>query len=380
MAIVNSFIKIILSYKWPILANIGIFIVIAVAMVIFTPEGETEFPVISADIAIFDRDNTEITEGLILYLESMYTLAEVEDDIEAWHDAVSFSYIRFIIEIPYGFSESFILQNNEITIDYLISHSSSMPFFIRHNIERYFRILGTYLELGFGMYEAVTLTISNLGNYAQVNLVEIESVRYSAYFYFRFLPISLLLVIILSLGGIFIVLNNRDLMRRIMCSSTSLRKQKILQVTCCFAFGLISWLIFIALSFILFPEDMMQMHNILRVVNSFPLVLLGISISFFMSQFINSRELLFQTVYSIVMIFSFIGGIAIDLQSLADEIIVFARFTPLYWYSLVNDMLINEPVIDYTLLLYGVLIQILFTVSILALSLVFSKERILKNV
>ena len=377
MLTLNKFWKIIKSQKWGLLLQFGIFLGLAVVLTFIMPTAEDDFefePVADVEIAIFDRDQTALSESFVAHFTELHDVIDLEDSAEVWQDMIMFNQIGLIIEIPEGFTESVVSGNGEIDIEYLLAQFGSLePFFIIEQIENYFRMLSLYLEGGFDVAEASLFTADAMSIGVDIQLVDVDNESFfGSYMFYRFLPISLLVLIGLTMGGIFMALNKEDLIRRIESAPVSRIRRNGEKVLSCLVFSFIGWLVFIAASFVLFPE-MTEQISWLRIVNTVPLVILGIALAFMLTQFINTRDMLFSGIFTIVFVVS-APGIMMDLGMLADAFLNVLRFTPVYWYTRVNDMLLAEQVIDWRLVTQGIAIQFLFAAALFALALVFSKE------
>lgn len=378
MSTLGKFWKIILSYKWGLLLQFAIFVGIAVFLTLTSDDGGAvdEFESLAGvKVAIFDRDQTELTEGFVMFMSEMHEIVDLEDSEEEWIDAVMFSEASIILEIPTGFTEAFI-SDSDPQVEYLLGNMSFNGFLVRSQVERYFHLLSLYLAGGFDVLEANVLTVEALETGAEVELVETEDELFiESYIYFRFLPMSLLTIVTLATGGVFLALNKQDVTRRIESAPISYKRRTVERIIACLTFGLVSWGVFMVVSFVLFGESMMDTENLIRIVNSLPLILLGIALAFVITQYMEKKEYLFTVVFSVVMTLTLPAGIMMDMSMMGDQLLAVARFTPLYWYSRINDMMIFESAIDWTLLWQGLAIQLAFATAILAVGMVFSKEK-----
>jgi len=379
MSTLGKFWKIILSYKWGLLINFAVFTALTIALAAFMGNiGEIEEfeNVVDVSIAIFDRDETELTQNFVTFMADLHDVVELEDLDEEWHDAIMFGDVFLILELPVGFSESFIAGNADVQMAYLAHGIMIEGFLVRSQVDRYFSILSTYLAGGFDVTEASGLTAETLAHGAEIQIVEVDNEMFAeAYLYFRFLPISLVVMIGVATGGVFLALSKQDVTRRIESAPVSYKRRTLERIGACLTFGVLAWAAFVAVAFALFGGAMTETENLIRIANSLPLIFLGIAFAFVVTQFIEKREMLFTVVFSVVMTLSIPAGIMMDLSMMGEQVLAVARFTPLYWYSRVNDMMIFETTIDWTLFWQGLIIQIAFAAAILAVGMVFSKEK-----
>ena len=382
MLTLNKFWKIIKSQKWGLLLQFGIFLGLAVALTFIMPTADDDFefePVANVDIAIFDRDQTPVSESFVTYFTELHEMIDLEDSDEVFKDMIMFNQIGLIVVIPEGFTQSIVSGDGEIGIEYLLAQGAGLrPFFVLEQIENYFRILNLYLVGGFDLAEASSLTAEAMGIGVEVQVVDVDGESFvGSYLFYRFLPLSLLILIGLSMGGIFMSFNKVDLIRRIESAPVSVACRTVERVASSLVFSFIGWGVFIGASFILFPEMTLQV-SWLRIANTVPLVFLGIALAFMMIQFVNTRDMLFSGIFTIVFIAT-APGVLMDLGMLADAFLNVIRFTPVYWYTRVNDMLMFEQNIDWGLFAQGIVIQLAFAVALFAVALVFSKEKRAKS-
>jgi len=385
MSTLNKFWKITLSYKWGLLIYIVIFGGLAIAMTLLIPdgpEGDFEDMVNAARIAIFDRDETELTENFVAFMTELHEIIELEDYYAEWLDAASFDVTHLIVEIPAGFTESFLADGqSSVQLEYLANPVNTRGFLVLGQTERYFNILNTYLAGGFDVTEAGELVAGTLNNGAEVELVEVDDDSFAeAYMYYRFLPLPLVMVIAIAIGGVFMSLNKQDVMRRLESAPVSYKRRTFERIGACVLLGLVGWGIFIVLSLGMFGTQMVERENLLRILNSLPLIFLGIAIAFVVTQFVEKRDMLLAIVFPIVFGLATPAGIMFPMDMMGDQVLAVARFTPLYWYSRVNDMMILETTIDWGLIGQSLVIQTAFAIAILAVGMVLSKEKRAKRV
>ena len=379
MSTLGKFWKIILSYKWGLLIQFAIFIAIAIAFSILVGNMDEidEFENLQdVPIAIFDRDQTELTQDFVSLMNDWHDIVEIEDSEEEWIAETTWAATHLILEIPSGFTDSIVDGNNDVQIEYLANQSSMEGFLVRSQVERYFNILSTYLVGNFDVAEAGSLTSEALATGIDIEIVDDPNEMFAdAYLYFMFLPVFLILAVSLSTGGVFLALNKQDVTRRIESAPISYKRRTLERIFACVTFGVLAWGVFMVVAFIMFRGSMLATENIIRIANSFPLIFSGIAFAFIVSQFLEKREMLFTVLFSVITIVAIPGGLFVPLEMMGEQVLAVARFTPLYWYSRVNDMMIFETYIDWTLFWQGFIIQLAFASAIFAVGMVFSKEK-----
>ena len=382
MSTLNKFWKIILSYKWGLLMYIVVFGGFAIVVAILnTNEPLEEFESLAdVPMAIFDRDETELTQSFVTFMTNIHDIIEIEDSYDDWLDATTWGVTSIIIEIPAGFTDSFTSDGDSIQVEYLVNPDSPAGFLILGQVERYFNILTTYLAGGFDANEASELVAQTLVNGAEVEIVAVDNELFvAAYVYFRFLPIPLVMVIAIAIGGVFMALNKQDVIRRLESAPVSYKRRTFERIVACLLFGGVAWVLFIVIAFVMFGAQMLEMENLIRIVNTIPLLFLGIAIAFIVTQFVEKREMLMGIIFPLVFVLATPGGIMFDLNMMGEQVLAVARFTPFYWFTRVNDMIIFETTIDWGLIWQGFIVQVAFATAIFAVGMVLSKEKRVKR-
>jgi len=378
MSTLAKFWKIILSYKWGLLGYLAMFGGLAVAMTFLVPGATDDIdfePVLDRPVAIFDRDQTELTAGFIDFMDEIHVLIDLEDTYDAWIDAVTWGTAQLIIEIPAGFTDSFV-GGGSVQLETLTDPMNTAGFLLTALTEQYFRALSTYLAGGFAITEANVLVAETLATGAEVELVAVEGMEFArAYLYFRTVPMAVLLVVTIAMGGVFMALNKEDIIRRVESAPVSYAKRTLERIGASLLFSLLGGLGFVAIAIVMFGDQMLAVENLVRLLNLVPLLFLGISFAFVVTQFVKKREMLMTIGFPIIFGLAMPAGIMFDLNMMGNEILAVARFTPLYWYTRINEMLMRDAVIDWNLVLLGIGIQLGFAVAVLAVGMVFSKEK-----
>jgi len=379
MSTFAKFWLIIKSYKLPILIPLAIFIGLNVAVTIFmNASSDDEFqPLTDVNISIFDRDQTEITEQFIIYMSEVHNVIEIDDDQEAWLDGVSWGTHALVLEIPVGFTDGLLLASGDALLAYITDASSLDGFLVRGQIERYFSVMSLYIAGGFDPGMAANLTAENLGGGVEVELIrgEDEADLFGSYMFYRFMPMTLPAIVGVAVGGVYLALNKDDVRRRIESSPVSYKRRVVERILASIAFGMVAWGIYVAVSVVLYGSVMFETWGLIRMLNAIPLVFMGIALAYVVTLFIKKRDMLFTTIFSIAMALVMPAGVTFDIDMMNEQILAIGRFTPFYWYTRVNEMLTPMGYLDWTLLIQSLIIQLAYASAIIAVGMVFSKER-----
>jgi len=369
------FIRIIGQHK----KNVGAYFAIMVAALLFIvfnePTDDWNYwvePVFT--VAVADHDQSVLSQRLKAHLSAHHEVGEASD-IGNWVEDVFSRDFSHILNIPKGFEEAVLSGAGAGQLEVLFNSSRLANAALNEQVEAYFRILSAYLASGFSLEEGLRQTEIALSQAVEINFVNTAQSAPRAYFYFRFMPFALVLLITLILGLAFLTLNDVKLNQRIECGALTLKRRNLEKILSCLVLGIGSWLFFMVVPFALFPQEMLGIGGAMRLLNSFVLVFFGIAAAFLFSQFVKNYQQLSELSTSLLIILAYFGGVMMDLWNMGDTVRAISRFTPFYWYTILNDKLFFYQTYDWELLGQSIAIQFAFAAAILAAGLVISKEK-----
>lgn len=368
------FFKILNAHKVSVIAFVALF---AGLMVFFSETGTDmtdAFVPTSLDVAIVNRDNHPISDGLAEYLGTKHNIVEVQDDEDAKRDALFFWDAVYILIIDEGFGTAFY---NDAELARLSSMQTPTfnGFFVDGQIESYLTTLQAYLTADFGVQRAIAY--SARVQEASVRVLDQDN-NYGMSFYFQYMPFILVSVIILALGSVMIVYKKEELARRMDISPTPAVRQKAQLMAGCIVCAALIWILAMVGAHFICPNPLTGTVGLLRMLNSLVFAVVCVSIAFLIGQCVKKMIVLQALVQILGLGLSFISGVFVPQALLADGVLAAARFAPVYWYVRSNDMLnAVTPAIeaDMGLYLQGVGIQLGFAVALFAVALVLGREK-----
>ncbi|WRK53047.1 hypothetical protein SD457_23320 [Coprobacillaceae bacterium CR2/5/TPMF4] len=110
--------------------------------------------------------------------------------------------------------------------------------------------------------------------------------------YYNFLNYMLLTIAIVIISMVMVSFNEEKIMRRNLIAPISYKKmnRQLLLGNC--TLGLLLWLLYISISFILYPKAMFTINGALLVLNSFALLIFIEVLSFLITKITSNREIL----------------------------------------------------------------------------------------
>ncbi|MCI8495620.1 MAG: ABC transporter permease [Lachnospiraceae bacterium] len=340
MQVFKAFCKVMNKHKSKFLIYIIIYLLIAVIISRSVQEsGEMEFSKVSLKIAVDQRDQGVLGQGLVSYLKEHNQIKEMPEDREALQDAMYYQEIDYMLSIPKEFTERFVQEEGEALLEGTVVPGSSSASLIENEIQQYLNTVSMYLRAGIEMEEAVELSSQDMEQKVQVDFLE-ESDSKSlpvGYYFFQYVPYIFLVILILGLGSVMKTFQDKDLSARNKCSALSFFQQNMQMILGCILFTFTVFLFFIAMAFCISGDYMFSLKGVLSAVNALIFSVCAASIAWFCVQFARSDPELnvMSNVFSLS--FSFLGGVFVQLDLMGEGIRKLAKFFPSYWYVIANQ-------------------------------------------
>jgi len=371
----KHFLKILNYHK----ATIFLFVALFAGLNIFFAEtggdGLEAFTPAEVNIGIINRDSHPISDGLADYLGSLHNIVPLEDDLDAMKDALFFWDAWYILIIDQGFGETFERDPGSAALHNMKIPGSTVGFHIDNQIDNYLLTLRAYLTAGFETDRAIALS----GRNESINVSVLHRDRnYGASFYFQVLPFAFMSVLVLSLTTVLMVYKKEEVSKRMDISATPALQRKTQLMVGCIVCSVAIWLVFMVGAHFFSPQPLTSTVGSLRVLNSLVFAAVCVSLAFLLGQFIKKAIVLVAVVQILGLGLSFVSGVFVPQEMLADSVLAVARFTPAYWYIRVTNMLSTvSPVIpvDRGAYLQGIGIQLGFAVALFAVALAFGREK-----
>lgn len=341
---------------------------------------ETTYKATKINVAVIDRDNTDLSQTLYDYIDANHTIVEIKDTKESMADELFYRNVEYVLIIKDGFEDNIKAGNCEnILENYQISQSVS-GVFVDSQIQQFLKILSTYVSSGFSTTEASKLSLDTSlisVDVALHNVSNTSDVRSSTYYFFSYIPYILICMLIVGLGAILITFREENLNARIQCSSLSITQRNITLTICSFIFCISCWSLFLILSLVMYNEDMFTAKGLLYAANSGIFMFVALSITYLVSYFVHTSGSLNMASNVIGLGMSFLGGIFVPLQYMSSSVVSFSRFLPTYWYVQANELIEKyNGTAEQLHTFWGYLgIESIFAMAIFAAALVASKVK-----
>lgn len=375
MIVFKYFWTIIEKQKMQIIVYLGIFIGLMLLFVGTGNEMSEDFTTRAMNVGIVDLDDSTLSGSIISYLDTQHNLSMMDNNETEIEEALFFRKIEYVLIIPSGFEAGLLGLDDHVNLETMRAPDSVTSFYLDHQLETFVITLRTYLGAGFSVDTAVSYT---KGDLAEGIIVEVSLSDGNSYAFFNFLAYILVSLLISVIGAIIITHNKKEILRRVDVSSTSMVSRNIQLTLGCMIAAIGLWILVLAIPFFIYNVDTSNPVLMLRIVNSFALLLVSVSMAFLFGTICKNMTVLNAVSSVVVMGFAFLTGVFIPVEFLSDEVVRVARFLPTFWFTHNNSLLdqtYSITQVDTRAFTEGALIQVGFALAIFAVTLVIIRQK-----
>lgn len=384
MQVYKAFFKVILKNLSQIMIYVVVFLVLALILTnTYTPPASTDFTASKINIVFISEDEPSvIVDGLKNYLGQTATLVDVPDDTQQLQDALFFRKVEYIVRVPNGFTKD-LLAGNETAVDKTTFPDSTSSIYMDMLINKYLNTAKTYTAYveNISQKDLVVLIDQDLSEHAETILInqgtQSAAAEKSGY-YFNYLAYSLFAILIFGVCSVMIVFNDPDLKKRNQSSPLKAGNMNFQMVLGNISFAVLTWLIMIIPSFVMYGNFMFTTNGLLLLLNAFVFTLAALSISYLFGNIVKSRG----AMSAIANVFSlgtcFIGGVFVPQSLLGENVLTIASFTPTYWYVKANNEIsaaVSFNAESLTSIFTSMLLVLTFGIAVFAVTLVIIKQK-----
>ncbi len=345
MVAYKAFFKVIYKNLTVLMIYVVVFISLAMALAnTYSPAGEASFIDTKVNIVFINYDEeTEIVKGLRAYLEKNANIVDIPDETEKLQDALFFKEAEYIIRVPRGFSEG-ILMGETPQLESTAIPTSPSRIYIDNMLNKYMNTVKAYITAmgDISHAELVRLVAIDLEEKIPVDLIdsqaELANNQKRAY-YFNYMSYSIFAVLILGVCTVMLVFNKPDLKKRNLCTPVKIKHMNLQLVLGNISFALLTWLVMVLPSFILYRGFMFTTKGLLYLLNSLIFTIAALSISYLIGNILKSRNAMSGAANVIALGSSFISGVFVPQEFLGSTVQKIASFTPTYWYVKSNNII-----------------------------------------
>ncbi|MDD4547919.1 MAG: ABC transporter permease [Bacilli bacterium] len=382
MIVFNNYFKVLKKYSSMIITYTIIFVAFAVfATNANTTNTSDSFSSTKTNVAVINRDQeTVLIESFVNYLGDNAEIKELKDDEEALRDALFYREVDYILIIPENFTDDFMASKNPKIDTMNIPDSYSMKY-TEILLNRYLNIAKVYVASDMDQVEIAENIKIDLKLNANIILSENSNMDTSVTinYFFNFFNYTFLMICVYIVGMVINSYKNSNIKRRNLVSSFSYKKLNFQLFLGSFCLTLAVWLIYIIISFILYPGSMLTNHGLLLIINSFVFSITVLAIGFFIGSVVKSREATDGIANVLSLGSSFLCGAFVPQELLGSTVLSIAQFLPSYWFIKNNNEIVTLTSYDLSSLqpiLINMLIVLAFGIALFVANNVVSRLRL----
>ena len=380
MQVFKLYFKVLRSNIGIMFMYVGIFMGILLGAIIPQMAGDEEqvsYTEAKCDFAVFDYDNSELSKGLIKYLEDNHVLEKIADDNkETIQDELYARNVDCVVRIEKGFGENFADNSADNIKVYAIPDTLTASVF-EQTLNSYLSVVNTYIQAGYTQADACDKALDAAAASVDVSFSSEEAGQaYSiAHYYFIYLAWIFIAMCITAISGTLLSLDKKNVRDRITCSSYKFVRMNGEIVLGVVITGIAICTVFVLGLIITYPKEILTPKMGLYVSNAVCMMAVALAITFLVSKLTDKPQVISLMANVISLGMAFLCGVFVPMDLLSDTVIKIAHFLPVYWYVKNLHMLEGFKSSELTTFFANMGIQILFAVAILCVGLIVARRK-----
>ena len=325
-----------------ILMYLGIFF--GITMMFQALAGEDEFQNYEAKrvkIGFVDEDGGALAQGLKTYLSEIHDVKEMENDRAFMQEELFYRNIEYIVHVPEGFFEACVKEGEKLAVTKIPGSYTS--FYVDQQIDSFLNNAAVYYAAGFSEEEAANAAADVKSARVELSDSSGNAGNTPAYaYYFRYIPYLFLAVLCYVMGYMLSAFRKGDLPKRMQASAVPARRQNAEGLLAVGTVGTALWVIVTAAALLIYGKEFLSSGGtVYYLINSFLMLLVGMSMAYLVGMFTKDTNTLSGAVNVISLGMCFLCGVFVPLEYMNKGVKTAAQFLPVYWYEKVNDTLVE---------------------------------------
>lgn len=382
MTVYKGYMKIMWKNKGFILMYLAIFTGITMMFQKMNGNDQTgSYQAESIRIAVVDEDGGSLASGLGRYLGRLHEVTMAEYDKASLQEALFYRNVEYIVWIPEHFYETCIAEGKELTVTKI--PGSYTAFYVDQQINSYLNDARTCQAAGLNQDETAQ-SLEKLEP-AQVELLDTGrgSGKRSNYgFYFQYIPYLFLSVLCYVMGKILVAFKKGDLPKRMQACAVSARRQSLEGLLAAATLGICLWAVSMAGAFAWYRDILQERGGVgYFLLNTLLMMFVALTISYLVGMLVHGKGAV-NTLNGVVNVLAlgmcFLCGVFVPLELMNKGVKTAAQFLPVYWYEVVNELLVEFGDVTGEVrltVLAGLGIQFVFVVALVCVTIAVSKWR-----
>ena len=379
MKVFNLYFKILRKYYGIILMYVGIFIGILLGVIPkMVQSEEATYTQTQCSFAVFDYDNSELSNAIIQYLQTIHQLEELADDEkETIQDALYEETVHCVIRVKEGFEQAFIQGTAEAYLEVFSIPNTVSAVLFEENLQNYLKIVNTYEKAGFEIKEAIIKSEVIMDTSVKIEMLDTTKVvsEQPIHYFYKYLNWIFIVMCVNSISVVLLSLDNKKVRDRLQSSPYPFLRINFEIILGILTTGFFICSFYILLSIFIFPKEMLKIQGIFYILNAFCTMAVALSITFFVSKVTKEAQVvsLMSNIFGLGM--AFLCGVFVPLEFLSEKVIQIAHFFPVYWNVKALEIIERYEVKDTGILFLYLGIQLLFVMAILCMSMIIARRK-----
>lgn len=326
------------------------------------------FVAVKPKVAIINYDDSSFSKGLVDYLKDNTKVVDIDSSEAIIKEAIYFQTVSFVYEIPKNFGNDFFAGYRPIISTYSVQGSDAIQAGMLS--ENYLRLAKPLIVAGMNQSDVVVYLKDNHSTSkttVEINSQKVNSEFWRVQYFYNFVSYVFLALCIMIVSALMIIFYSQKIKRRNYISPvsySSITKQLFLG-NLIYVIGI--WLLFVGLSFVLYPKMMLTINGLLYVASSLVFCVFALSIGFMVGSLIKNKNAVSGITNVVALGSSFLCGVFMPQELLGESVIKVAKFFPTYWYVKSNEIIAGlseysfeslKPVVDNMLIVFSFAVAI----------------------
>lgn len=331
-------------------------------------------------IAVVDREQGAIGKGVTDYVRKNHEFVMLEDDKEVLQEALFYREVNYVLIVPKDAAKR--LEQGSKVLETTKVPGTDTGYYADQQLNAFLNNIRTYVNSGYEVEEAVekALKLDEIESKVEMSDRNGNAGRMKAHInYLSAMPYLMIAMLSCSVGLVLMEFKKKDIRQRMTISCASLKRQNLEAILAIGVIGIGLWIAVHVMGVILYRKAYVSDGHIGGfLINTFALMLVSLAFAFLAGAFVKNIGAIigFTNIVSLGM--SFLGGVFVPIEVLGSDVQKIAQFLPVYWYAKVNTIFGKYQTLTPELkqsVFKGIVIQILFAVACISISLVINKYR-----
>lgn len=394
MKVFNLFFRMARNFKLQILIFMGICILMSLPIKQqLNDMADVNYDTKNINLTIIDHDQDIASEALIEYLSSKANLVEVEDKLQARLDAIFFKKTDYILEIPNGWTQSILAQDDIRPFITQIGSQTKMAASVDVWLMTYVKCLEvSRLRLGENPDPSEIKSLlkevqHDLNGQVKMDTlakdVDMNTMIFGEYFQ-SFAIYAMTMIFITVFGNIILSMRSPEVSKREWLGKHTEAKRTIQSWLASLTFAIIIWLVFVFIGLTMMGWQIIQDPKLwLVLLNGFICVLGLQSMAYFVAVMIPNKGMISFMGNVISLVLAFFSGLFVPIDFVDKTAQSLVSIASPIWYMRTNKLIMELKEIqwdDMTQILQNFGIQLLIAMAFLGLSYIIQRHRLVNRI